>query len=153
MPVFVVASGPRVIRAAAELADRVTLALGADPERIRWGAELAREVNPAVKIGAYVNVVVDEDVERARALGAGSITSFARFGIESAYPMLPRDQICVLGVGTVLEQPVVRGGALAVGWTLSLTLAFDPGAIGGALAAEFLGALRRHLEDPLSMML
>ena len=82
-----------------------------------------------------------------------AITSFARFGIESAYPMLPRDQICVLGVGTVLEQPVVRGGALAVGWTLSLTLAFDPAAIGGALAAELLGALRRHLEDPLSMML
>jgi pyruvate dehydrogenase E2 component (dihydrolipoamide acetyltransferase) len=82
-----------------------------------------------------------------------AITSFARFGIESAYPMLPRDQICVLGVGTVLEQPVVRSGALAVGWTLSLTLAFDPAAIGGASAAELLGALRRHLEDPLSMML
>ena len=79
VPVFVVASGPRVIRAAAELADRVTLAVGADPERIRWGVQLAREVNPAVKVGAYVNVVVDEDVERARALGAGSITSFARF--------------------------------------------------------------------------
>lgn len=82
-----------------------------------------------------------------------AITSFARFGIESAYPMLPPDQICVLGVGTVLEQPVVRGGTLGVGRTLSLTLAFDPGAIGGALAAELLGALRRHLEDPLGMVL
>ena len=40
--------------------------------------------------------------------GTLSITSFARFGIESAYPMLPQDQNCVLGVGAVLEQPVVR---------------------------------------------
>lgn len=81
------------------------------------------------------------------------VTSFARFGIESAFPMLPREQVLVLGVGTVLERPVVRDGALAVGWTLTLTLGFDPQAIGGAVAAELLGVLRGHLEDPLRMML
>lgn len=81
------------------------------------------------------------------------VSSFARFGIESACPMLPREQVLVLGVGTLLEQPVVRDGAVAVGWRLSLTLGFDPEAIGGADAAELLAALRRHLEDPLSMML
>ena len=37
VPVTVAASGPRVIDAAARLADRVTLALGADPERVRVG--------------------------------------------------------------------------------------------------------------------
>lgn len=101
-------------------------------------------------------------IEQARSGGeAGSeesaasllVTSFARFGIESACPMLPRDQVCVLGVGTVLEQPVVRDGELAVGLVLALTLGFDPSALGGAVAAELLGALRGHLEDPLSMML
>ncbi len=81
------------------------------------------------------------------------VTSFARFGIETAYPMLPREQVLVLGVGTVLERPVVRDGGLAVGWTLALTLGFDPEAIGGAVAAELLSGLRGHLEDPLRMML
>lgn len=82
-----------------------------------------------------------------------AITSFARFGIESAYPMLPPDHVFVLGVGTVLEQPVVRSGAVAVGSILSLTLAFDPEAIGGAVAAQLLAAIRGRLEDPLGMML
>lgn len=82
-----------------------------------------------------------------------AITSFARFGIESAHPMLPPDQVFVLGVGTILEQPVVRSGAIAVGSMLSLTLAFDPAAIGGAVAAQLLAAIRGRLEDPLGMML
>ncbi len=85
--------------------------------------------------------------------GTIAITSFARFGIESAFPMLPREQICLLGVGTVIEEPVVQDGAVTVGSTLSLTLAFDPGAVGGAVAAQLLGTIRGHLEDPLSMML
>lgn len=101
-------------------------------------------------------------VERARSggppeasdpSGTIAITSFARFGIESAHPMLPREQICLLGVGTVIEEPVVKDGAVAIGSTLSLTLAFDPSAVGGAVAAQLLGAIRGHLEDPLSMML
>lgn len=79
VPVFVVASGPKVIRTAAELADRVTLAVGADPERVRWAVDEARAVRPDVPLAAYVNVIVDEDVERARQAAAGSIASFARF--------------------------------------------------------------------------
>jgi 5,10-methylenetetrahydromethanopterin reductase len=79
VPVFVVSSGPKVIRAAAELADQVTLALGADPERIRWGVELARGVRRDVGLAAYVNVVVDDDRDRALSLAAGSVASFARF--------------------------------------------------------------------------
>lgn len=79
VPVFVVASGPKVIRTAAELADRVTLAVGAEPERVRWAVEEARAARPDVPVAAYVNVVVDEDAERARQVAAGSIASFARF--------------------------------------------------------------------------
>lgn len=79
VPVFVVASGPKVTRTAAELADRVTLAVGADPARVRWAVDEARAVRPDVALGAYVNVIVDDDVERALPVAAGSIASFARF--------------------------------------------------------------------------
>ena len=91
--------------------------------------------------------------EASESPGTIAITSFARFGIESAHPMLPREQICLLGVGTVIEEPVVKEGAVTIGSTLSLTLAFDPSAVGGAVAAQLLAAIRGHLEDPLSMML
>jgi 5,10-methylenetetrahydromethanopterin reductase len=78
-PVFVVASGPRVLRVAASLADRVVLAVGADPDRVRWAIGVVRAVRPEVAVGAYVNVVVDDDVERGRALAAGGVASFGRF--------------------------------------------------------------------------
>jgi 5,10-methylenetetrahydromethanopterin reductase len=81
VPVFAVASGPRVISIAAERADRVVLAVGADPARIRWGIEIARAANPGSKVGAFVNVVVHDDQRRGAELAAGPITSFARFSV------------------------------------------------------------------------
>jgi 5,10-methylenetetrahydromethanopterin reductase len=78
-PVFVVASGPRVIRLAAQLADRVTLAVGADPDRIGWGIKIAREVRPDIPVGAFVNVLVDDDDEQALRRAAGTVAAFARF--------------------------------------------------------------------------
>lgn len=78
-PVYVVGTGPRVLRVGAKVADRVTLAVGADPSRVRWGVETARAACPEVPVGAYVNVVVDTDVERALRHAAGRIAVFARF--------------------------------------------------------------------------
>jgi 5,10-methylenetetrahydromethanopterin reductase len=79
VPVFVAASGPRVIRTAAELADRVMLAVGADPRRVRWAIEQARAVRPDVPIGAFVNVVVHPRRESAAKMAAGRVATFARF--------------------------------------------------------------------------
>jgi 5,10-methylenetetrahydromethanopterin reductase len=85
VPVDVAATGPRVIQAAALYADRVSFAVGADPVRIRWGQETAREVRrhaglPAeTQWGAYIPCVVHEDVETARHLGEGGLSLFARF--------------------------------------------------------------------------
>jgi 5,10-methylenetetrahydromethanopterin reductase len=79
VPVFVAASGPLAIRVAAEHADRVMLAVGADPERVRWGIGLARAVRPDVKIGLFVNVVVHEDRATALSEASGRIATFARF--------------------------------------------------------------------------
>lgn len=78
-PVFVAASGPRVIRLAAGLADRVLIAVGADPERVRAGVELARSVTPGIAVSAFVNVVVDDDRDRAFALGSRGLAGHARF--------------------------------------------------------------------------
>lgn len=79
VPVFVAASGPKVIGAAAAAADRVTLAVGAGPERVRWAVETARAVRADVPVAAYVNVLVDEDTDRACQVAASGIASFARF--------------------------------------------------------------------------
>jgi 5,10-methylenetetrahydromethanopterin reductase len=85
VPVEVASTGPRVIAMAARLADRVMLALGADAERVAWGIETARSAAAAngrdVPIGAYVNVVCHPDIDTARALVQGSLSTFARFSV------------------------------------------------------------------------
>jgi 5,10-methylenetetrahydromethanopterin reductase len=79
VPIWTAATGPTVIETAAELCDRVTFALGADPKRLAWGVDLARSVRPDVALGAYVTVVVDDDRDRAFALSKGGIATFVRF--------------------------------------------------------------------------
>ena len=81
VPVTVAATGPQVIDAAARAADRVTLALGADPERVTWGMERARAVRPDVRMGAFVNVVCHDELDTARALASGGMSTFARFNV------------------------------------------------------------------------
>ncbi len=86
VPVDVAATGPKVIEIAAQHADRVTLSLGAIPERLRWGMETARQARIRVghdpesfSVGAYINVVVHPNQEKARELARGWISTFARF--------------------------------------------------------------------------
>ncbi len=86
VPVDVAATGPKVIEIGAQLADWVTLSVGAQPERLRWGMETARQarsrvgLDPAgLSLGAYVNVVAHPSQERARELARGWVSSFARF--------------------------------------------------------------------------
>lgn len=86
VPVDVAATGPKVIAAAARQADQVTFAVGADPERVKWGIETARAARAAAGLdpdglvfGAYVNVVVHDDPEEAQRIGEGGISLFTRF--------------------------------------------------------------------------
>lgn len=83
VPVDVAATGPKVIALAAMLADRVTFAVGAATERIKWAVDLARAAarGPDLNLGAYVPVVVHPDRAKARRLISGGVASFARFSV------------------------------------------------------------------------
>lgn len=83
VPVDVAATGPRVISIGATWADRVTFAVGASPERIRWAIEVARSAAgaSAPSLGAYVPVLVHDDRRVARELISGGVASFARFSV------------------------------------------------------------------------
>lgn len=85
VPVDVTATGPKVIQVGALYADRTMFAVGADAARLKWGIALARETRRAAGLpgdqpmGAYINVVVHDDVAEARRLGEGGLSLFARF--------------------------------------------------------------------------
>lgn len=94
VPVDVAATGPRVIGIGARLAERVTFAVGAEPERVAAAIATARRAREeagldpmGVSLGAYVNVVTHPDVATARSMVRGGLGSFAHF---SGMPGAPR---------------------------------------------------------------
>ena len=108
VPVDVAASGPKVIAFAAATVERITFAIGADPERVAWALGLARESagDRNVGFGAYVNVGCHPDRDTARGLIAGSVAAFAHF---SAMPgstgagLGERDRAVVAEVGRTYD--------------------------------------------------
>ncbi len=86
VPVDVAATGPRAIALAGRSADGVILCLGADPDVLARAADAARGAaraagrDPdALRVGAFVNCAVDDDVAAARDLARGGVSVFARF--------------------------------------------------------------------------
>lgn len=95
IPIDVACSGPRSIAAAAAIADRVSLAVGAAPDRVRWALDIARasvaasgRPPGAVRFGAYVNVVVDDDPRVARELARAGVGVLAHFSAMTANPRM-----------------------------------------------------------------
>ena len=86
VPLDIAVSGPRMIEFAARAAERVTFAVGADPDRVAWAIDLARKAaadngrDPAeISFGAYVTVGCHPDLDAARNLISGAVAAFAHF--------------------------------------------------------------------------
>jgi len=86
VPLLIAASGPRVIKLAARMADGIILAVGAEPTRIGATVEAIRQerlaagLDPrAFTICAYVSIVPHDDQAVARRMASGNVASFARF--------------------------------------------------------------------------
>lgn len=58
----------------------------------------------------------------------------------------------ILAVGAAQPHPVVRGGQLAVASTMILTISADHRVTDGAEAAQFLGEVKRLLENPFLLL-
>jgi hypothetical protein len=86
VPVDVFGSGPRVIDVAARLGDKLTVAVGAEPERLEWAVGTAREARRAagldpesIDIGAFVVVGAGTDQRALDELVRGNASISAHF--------------------------------------------------------------------------
>ena len=84
--------------------------------------------------------------------GTFTITNLGANDIDGFTPIINPPQVGILGVGRVVEKPVISNGEIAKGETMFLSLTFDHRAIDGAPAAEFLQTVKRLLEDPWWMV-
>jgi len=94
VPVDVAATGPKVIAIGARHAERVTFSVGASEERVQWALAHVREtLGPEAalpEMGLYLNVCVDDDIDRAAEMARGWVGIFAHF---TGMPGAPRDRV------------------------------------------------------------
>ena len=79
--------------------------------------------------------------------GTATISNLGGHGIDAFTPILNGSQSVILGIGRIVQRPVVRGAALAIGQTCVLSLTFDHRVTDGAPAALLLDAVVRRMND------
>jgi len=80
-----------------------------------------------------------------------TITNLGSYGVEVFTPLINPPETAILGVGRILEKPVVSNGEVKIRPMMYLSLSFDHRVIDGALAARFLQTIRQTLQDPASL--
>ena len=85
--------------------------------------------------------------------GGFSISNMGMYGVRDFAAIINPPQAAILAVGAGEQRPVVRDGALAIATMMTCTLSVDHRVVDGALGAEWLGAFKAILDDPLSLML
>jgi len=85
--------------------------------------------------------------------GTFSISNLGMYGIREFAAVLNPPQGVILAVGAGEQRAVVKEGALAIATVMTSTLSVDHRVVDGVIAAEFLAAYKKLIEDPLTMLL
>lgn len=84
--------------------------------------------------------------------GSFSVSNLGMFGIKDFAAIINPPQGCILSVGAGEQRAVVKNGQLAIATVMSCTLSVDHRVVDGAIGAEFMAALKKLIENPLSML-
>jgi pyruvate dehydrogenase E2 component (dihydrolipoamide acetyltransferase) len=92
---------------------------------------------------------------RADEYGAGvfTITNLGAYGVEALIGIINPPQAAILGVGSVMQAPVVRDGEIVVRSIMKLALSADHRVTDGAEGARFLKEIQGILEAPAQLAL
>ena len=79
--------------------------------------------------------------------GTFTVTNLGMFGVETFTPIINPPEMGILGIGRIMQKPVVRSGQVIVGQAISLSLTFDHRWVDGAPAGRFLQFIRESVEQ------
>jgi pyruvate dehydrogenase E2 component (dihydrolipoamide acetyltransferase) len=105
---------------------------------------------------------IDEVAERARKReltlqdlqgGTFTITNYGALGGTYGVPVLNYPQVGILGVGRIMNVPVVKDGEVVPGNILPLSISVDHRIVDGGDTARFLNQVMGYLKDPVSLLL
>jgi len=85
--------------------------------------------------------------------GTFSISNLGMYGVKQFAAIVNPPEGAILAVGGTEERAVVENGAVVVKKMMTLTLSCDHRVVDGAVGAEFLAALKKHIEMPASVLI
>lgn len=81
-----------------------------------------------------------------------TISNLGMMGIEEFTAIINPPDACIMAVGTITQQPIVKDGQLAVGNIMKVTLSCDHRVVDGATGAAFLKTFKMMMEDPIRLL-
>jgi pyruvate dehydrogenase E2 component (dihydrolipoamide acetyltransferase) len=86
--------------------------------------------------------------------GTITVSNLGAYGIEQFCAIVNPPQAAILAVGAIVKKPVVNSrDEIEIGHRMSITLSGDHRVVDGAVAAEYMAALRKLLESPALLLL
>lgn len=116
----------------------------ADKRTVQEIAQEARRLAQAARDGS---LSVDEVTG-----STFTITNLGSYGIDGFTPIINSPEVAILGVGRIVERPVVHENEIARRSLMMLSLTIDHRVVDGAPAAQFLGTLKELLENPYRLL-
>ena len=80
-----------------------------------------------------------------------TISNLGMFGIDQFTAIINPPDACILAVGGIAQEPVIKNGQVVPGNVMNVTLSCDHRVVDGATGAAFLQTLKAYLEEPIRM--
>ncbi|MBB3771343.1 pyruvate dehydrogenase E2 component (dihydrolipoamide acetyltransferase) [Angulomicrobium tetraedrale] len=84
--------------------------------------------------------------------GSSAISNLGMFGIKDFTAIINPPHATILAVGASEQRAVVKKGELAVATVMTVTISCDHRVMDGAMGAQLIGAFKRIIEKPMSML-
>ena len=81
-----------------------------------------------------------------------SISNLGMFGIEEFTAIINPPNACIMAIGAIRQEPVVKDGQIVVGNRMKVTLSCDHRVVDGAKGSEFLNTFKTFMQNPVTIL-
>ena len=107
----------------------------------------------ALQVKDYAQKAKDKKLQPSDWEGSTfTISNLGMFGIDQFTAIINPPDACILAVGGISQEPIVKNGQIVPGNIMKVTLSCDHRVVDGATGSAFLQTLKSLLEEPLRML-
>ncbi len=86
--------------------------------------------------------------------GTITVSNLGAYGVEQFYAIINPPQAVIVSIGTIVKKPVINAaGQVVPGQRIVVGVSCDHRVVDGAVGAQFLGELKRFLENPTLLLI